>query len=538
MSRKARWINKRRRLPQSVTLIFLASSGLLPWTNVDAFVGKASSSSFLSLRLESTECTYRDNRRETRHTVLNTVRKSKEDEEIKETLSPLGTTTVEAVVNASSSIVGKEEEDNKSCTRFASPLLEFGYLPAVKELEEGTTCTKPLLLYLPGFDGTYLSAFFQYPELHSIFDVRCLVSTMEDRSTFDELQQSILEFLAKEALKKDGALKEDVKQEMSTSIDEFPKKQQQQDEGLKGKTSFATFLSGILNQPKQRPSSSTKNTIDRPVYLVGESFGGILAAEVALALLEDNAKRGNKAINFQGLVLINAATCYDRSRLSVEGPPVARLPKLLYVFGILKLLPMFLDKISLPQLLAIIQGNALPSLIDNPIREAYMGRFALALPSLLKFMPQETFQWRLEQWLEIGCQRMETTLSQLANRAAGSGLRTLIVAGENDLTLPSIAEAERLAQILPNSHVHVVPAVGHANTCGTCLDLAAEMRSHFPELQSQLPEQRGRTAMKEVASQGEGIYYGMEPRYDGNKIGLSPLKYWSKEYYRKVEMPP
>ena len=34
------------------------------------------------------------------------------------------------------------------------------------------------------------------------------------------------------------------------------------------------------------------------------------------------------------------------------------------------------------------------------------------------------------------------------------------------------------------------------------------------------------------ASHGEGILLGMEPRYDGNSIGLSPLLYWSKEYYQ------
>ena len=191
---------------------------------------------------------------------------------------------------------------------------------------------------------------------------------------------------------------------------------------------------------------------------------------------------------------------------------------------------MFTDKISLAQLLVIFKGEALPSLIDNPTREAYMGRFALSLLNLLQFIPQDTFQWRLEQWLDVGCQRMETTLAQLADRARETGLKTLIVAGENDLTLPSIAEAERLVQLLPNSHVHIVPAVGHANTCGTCLDLAAEMRKHFSELQMN----KRRTAMKDIASKGQGIYYGMEPRYDGKRIGLSPLSYWAKEYHRKV----
>lgn len=473
------------------------------------------------------------------------------DEEGETSSAPL---ELDKIQNSETNSVDTINNSNAtSCIRFSSPLLEFGYPPAVKELDEGTIATKPLLLYIPGFDGTFLSAFFQYPELQSIFEVRCLVSTMEDRSTLDELKESILEFLQEET--------KAATQETSTEPSEEEKL-----EGPPERTSFMSFFSGKRNPPQTK---SNNNDIGRPVYLVGESFGGILAPDVALALLEDHGKGSKHPINLQGLVLINAATCYDRSRLAAEGPPLIRLPKLLYVFGILRLLPMFLDEISLPQLLAIVQGNALPSLIDSPSREAYMGRFALSLPFLLKFMPQETFQWRLEEWLKIGCRRMETTLGRLSKIAAsgttstgtGTGLPTLIVAGENDLTLPSLAEAERLAQFLPNSHVHVVPGVGHANTCGTCLDLAAEMRSHFPELQTPITPiitkqsmmkrgkavppaipttdqpPAGRTAMKETASQGKGIYYGMEPRYDGKKIGLSPLLYWSKDYYKKARMP-
>lgn len=40
--------------------------------------------------------------------------------------------------------------------RFVSPLLEYGYPPAVVEYENKTLAQKPLLLYLPGFDGTFL----------------------------------------------------------------------------------------------------------------------------------------------------------------------------------------------------------------------------------------------------------------------------------------------------------------------------------------------------------------------------------------------
>jgi pimeloyl-ACP methyl ester carboxylesterase len=480
---------------------------------------------------------------------------------------------------------------NNSDYRFASPLLEFGYPPAVEEfLQEDSSRLKqkPLLLYLPGFDGTYLSAFFQYPELQSNFEVRCLVSSMEDRSTYDDLKQAILTFLLEETTVQVPLLDNNsmmipmipgTRESSAANTGVVPHATTDNNttiimvEGSTAQTEqsfpynvFANLLwkrkddnnnseASTNSKSKQSPTSSEKKKKKRPVYLVGESFGGILALDVALSLLEegnnDTSTDTDHSINLQGLVVINAATCFDRSRLAVEGPPVANLPSVLYGFGILKLLPMFLDKISFQQFLLIIQGTALPSLIDNPMREAYMGRFAFALPSLLKFMPQQTFQWRLQQWLSVGCKRIEKKLGSISSSRLSSNqesLRMLIVAAENDLTLPSIAEAERLAQIFSqNSHVHVVKEVGHANTCGTCLDLAAEMRNHFPELlcndnngkattqDEEKPQSLGRTQMKPVAAKGNGIYFGMEPRYDGKQIGLSPFSYWSRDNYQSVE---
>jgi pimeloyl-ACP methyl ester carboxylesterase len=465
----------------------------------------------------------------------------------------------------STALEAKYDTGRNSDYRFASPLLEFGYPPAVQEFEAGLHVEKPLLLYIPGFDATYLSAFFQYPELHSLFEIRCLVSSMDDRSTFDDLKQAILKFLVERTEQLDSI---SCKREPTNGILPHSTDNTNKVAAQKGNKQTQFFPSNIFanlwnrkndngdaSNGSERSSMSPKKK--RQVYLAGESFGGILALEVALSLLEDDSNGAD--VNLQGVVLVNAATCFDRSRLAAEGPPVATLPPMLYVFGILKLLPMFLDKISLPQFWLIIQGIALPSLIDNPMREAYMGRLAFTLPSLLKFMPQETFQWRLKQWLSVGCKRVDKKLASLSRKQ--ESLRTLILAGENDLALPSIAEAERLAQVFSQkSHVHVVKAVGHANTCGTCLDLAAEMRSHFPELnmpvrrQSQMRkpnsssnnakatkqdedtrQSRGRTQMKPVAAKGNGIYFGMEPRYDGKRIGLSPLSYWSREYYQSVE---
>jgi pimeloyl-ACP methyl ester carboxylesterase len=315
----------------------------------------------------------------------------------------------------------------------------------------------------------------------------------------------------------------------------------------------------------------------RPIYLVGESFGGILACEVALKLLE---KKHQYNVNLQGLTLINPATCYDRSRLAVEAPLVAeQYHPLLYPIGLLiKILPLFLDEYSVRQLFLILQAKALPSVIDTAMREAYMGRVALSLPFVLQYMDQATLQWRLKEWLDVGCERMATKLQNFQKYSITTTTTTsnnnnnfrplpiLIVVGEKDSALPSIAEAERLSSILPKTFLHVVEGAGHSSTCGSRVDLAALFRATYPELRSNPNNNNNkkgngrnnnksknfkttttatttttanninsnRIAMKDVAAAGKNEYFGMEPRYDNSTtIGLSPLLYWSKDFYRK-----
>lgn len=47
--------------------------------------------------------------------------------------------------------------------------------------------TLPMMLYMPGIDGTGLAAYRQFPRLTRAFDLRCLIIPRTDRSTFDEL---------------------------------------------------------------------------------------------------------------------------------------------------------------------------------------------------------------------------------------------------------------------------------------------------------------------------------------------------------------
>ena len=405
------------------------------------------------------------------------------------------------IYHQSASAIFSKNESRVRDVQFISPLLKYGYRPAVEAYESKKESGKPLLLYLPGFDGTFLSPFLQFPELGTIFDVRCMTISTKDRSTYEELRTSVIEFVESTVSSTEETDNGIVNGGNSTGRGNW----------------FQRFFSRGLFGRSNRP---------RRIYLAGESFGGILALDVTLTIL---GTRPEWAL--QGLCLINSATCYDRSRLAADGPAVSQYPSWLYTLGLVKLLSLFTDEHSFEQLLLILRGKALPSLIDDETREAYLGRVAFSLPCVIPFLDRGVLEWRLREWLEYGCYHMLTRLSGFRKFP---DFRTLIVAGEKDATLPSIDEAERLASLLPPlSTLHVVDGAGHASTCGARVDLAALFRKAFPELQKR--DKRYRTNMKATASSGKGAYFGMEPRYDNATVGLSPINYWNKEYYKSCE---
>lgn len=392
----------------------------------------------------------------------------------------------------------EEEKSNRNNNhiQFVSPLLEDGYPPAVLEYEQQLLKNKPILLYLPGFDGTVLAPFLQFPSLGECFDVRALKIGMDDRSTFEELKEAVIDYLMKEYRGDD--------------VDD----------------------------------------IQQTIYLLGESFGGILATEVALEL------SNKEHIELGGLILVNPATSYLRSSLYELGPSIANAKPLFpiisnvqYVYSLVtKLVPLFLDEgQAIHQLITILTSKGLPTVVNNPQREAYMGRVAFDLANRLKFMPQETLKWRLEEWLEWGNGIFEDRFEMLQlvrdstdNSLPGDvdtytllkvsqELRTLIVVGELDLTLPSIEEANRLSsEFFRRATVHKVLGAGHASTCGGSLNLIELLRDVFPEIDI---SNESRISNYKAGSLEE--LNGLEPRYDDASIGLNPLLYWSKDYYRE-----
>lgn len=118
------------------------------------------------------------------------------------------------------------------------------------------------MIYLPGIDGTGLAAARQFPRLLQYFDLAALITPPEDRSKFETLVEVVASFLEAEVL---------------------------------------------LHPPT------------RPVYLLGESFGGVLALAVGARCpgLVDR------------LVLINPATSFEDSLWPLLGPILPQASSLL-----------------------------------------------------------------------------------------------------------------------------------------------------------------------------------------------------------------
>ncbi|MCL1474407.1 alpha/beta fold hydrolase [Argonema antarcticum] len=163
-----------------------------------------------------------------------------------------------------------------------------------------------------------------------------------------------------------------------------------------------------------------KQDPQRSVYLCGESFGGCLAIEVAL--------RATKL--FERLILVNPASSISRRPWMYFGIPLTQIvPEYFYQFG---------SMVGLPVLAAL--GRIAPS--DRQ-----------ALMEAVQMVPQKTAVWRLSLLREFNVGDIE--LNRITQPV-------LIVAGASDRLLPSVTEAERLANSLPNAQTVVLPESGHA----------------------------------------------------------------------------
>ncbi|WP_341531245.1 alpha/beta hydrolase [Nostoc sp. UHCC 0302] len=158
----------------------------------------------------------------------------------------------------------------------------------------------------------------------------------------------------------------------------------------------------------------------RVVYLCGESFGGCLAMKVAIQAPQ----------LFKRIILINPASAFHlRPWLDLASQLTSLVPESLYDVGALGLLPF----------LASLQR------ISRSDRHELL--------KTMRYVPSETVRWRLSLLRQFRVD--EEQLRRLTQPL-------LLIAGASDCLLPSVTEVRRLANILPNAKVVILPQSGHA----------------------------------------------------------------------------
>ena len=240
---------------------------------------------------------------------------------------------------------------------------------------------KPPLLFLPGLDGIGNYSADSVSKLNLAFDVWKMATVGDDRSTFIELAKFVIKAL---------------------------------------------------------------EVFDEPVVLVGESFGGLLAAYVAL-----RAKKGSIA----KLILVNPATSFDRTNWNIVAPIIASTGVAFPVVGISALLATAVDLAQIRRygLRAVSKMNSAESAMKSVNSWIDAGRF------LLDLIPPVTLNWRILNWFNAGTSIMEGKYSQIQTP-------TLILVGKNDRLLPSQAEGKRLKKEMTGAPIVEVIEfdVGHA----------------------------------------------------------------------------
>lgn len=178
-----------------------------------------------------------------------------------------------------------------------------------------------------------------------------------------------------------------------------------------------------------------KTASQRPVYLCGESFGGCLALKVAL--------KAPKL--FTRLILVNPASSFNRRPWINWGSQITRwMPESLYHVSSVALVP-FLASFG-----RIAAGD----------RRAFL--------DAVQSVPQKTSIWRLSLLSEFQVSDAELR---------GLTQPVLLIASMEDRLLPSLAEARRLASILPQTQTYVLPDSGHACLLEAEVNLFEIMRS-------------------------------------------------------------
>ncbi|XP_031284310.1 acyltransferase-like protein At1g54570, chloroplastic [Pistacia vera] len=241
----------------------------------------------------------------------------------------------------------------------------------------------PTLLFLPGLDGLGLGLILHQKPLGKAFEVRCLHIPVYDRTPFEGLLQ-------------------------------------------------------FVEKTVRLEHASSPN---KPIYLVGDSFGGCLALAVAAR---------NPSIDLV-LVLANPATSFGRSQLQPLFPVLEALPDELH-FTVPYLLSSVMGE---PTKMAMVNiDNRLPPRLRSQQFSANLTALLPRLSGMADIIPKDTLLWKL---------KLLKSASAYANsRLHAVKAEVLVLASGKDKMLPSGDEANRLRISLQNCIVRHFKDNGHS----------------------------------------------------------------------------
>jgi len=269
---------------------------------------------------------------------------------------------------------------------------------------------------LPGLDGTGFAALSQFSALGELFEVNCLQLPRASSASFPDLVDAVCDHVAAAQAAHPG----------------------------------------------------------RPVVLLGESLGGVVALAAAARCAAGNIKVAH-------VVLVNPATSFASSPWPVLGPLLPSLPLGVYNAVPFALAPILGDPIRLAA--SALAGAAEASLTgqqqQTSVAEAAVSSASALLGSLSRLgllaeiLPPETLSCRL-QLLADGCRIVDAALNDPAT--ARSLPPTSIFVGDADRLIPSQQEGSRLASKLLLSKLHVIAGGSHMLLQEGSLNLANALR--------------------------------------------------------------
>lgn len=240
----------------------------------------------------------------------------------------------------------------------------------------------PVLLFLPGIDGVGLGLILHHKALGKVFEVRCMHIPVYDRTPFEGLVK-------------------------------------------------------LVEKTVRLEHASSPN---KPIYLLGESFGGCLALAVAAR---------NPTIDLV-VILVNPATSFGRSQLQPLLPILESLPDGLHF--------------TVPYLLSFIMGDPMKMAMVNIdstlpppfVVEQLSGNLTALLPclsGLSDIIPKDTLHWKLKL--------LKSAAAYANSRLHAVKAEVLLLASGKDNMLPSGDEARRLWNLLQNCRVRYFKDNGH-----------------------------------------------------------------------------